>query len=159
MKKKQKIFLSLLSLLIINLLTFWGCSGSDNYADENSISYEQLPSLAQDFLKTYYKDVSISTIEMDEEDNMIIYEVKMNNGDEIIFNEKGEWEQVDAPDGETIPTGFIMEEILEYLNLNYQGYGINEINKTGYGYKVELVTELDLMFNELGQFIGPVSED
>lgn len=157
----KKINLSVvfpLSILLISLSLFCGCDSKED-EEETIITLSNLPSEARNFLNSYYKGIEVSKIEKDLDEGVVIYEVLLKNGHEVVFNEKGEWEQVDAPSGESIPTGFIPLSILEYLDENFAGYGINEINKTGYGYKVELITELDLMFNEIGQYIGPVSDD
>lgn len=135
------------------------CSDETVEETDTEITVNSLPKAAIEFLNKFYSDITVSSIEKDIEEGITIYDVKLENGNEIIFNEEGIWQQVDAPSGFTIPSGIAPQEIEQYLNENYSGYGINEINRTGYGYKVQLVSELNLMFNDLGEFIGLISEE
>lgn len=156
----NKLTFTFFSFFLILSVSFLGsCEGKDDYEEETPISITDLPQKSQEFLQMYYKGIEVEKIEKEEDGGIMVYVVDLANGHEVVFNSEGEWDQVDAPFGETIPTGFIPESIMEYLNENYSGYGVNEINKTGYGYKVQLVTELDLKFNDLGQFLGLESED
>lgn len=156
--KKIHIIVTIISVILAGC-SFISCSGNNDDEVETTVTINDLPVQARDFLNKFYNGVKVAKIEKDNDKGIVVFEVELENGHEIVFNEEGVWQQVDAPSGESIPSGIAPQAIVDYLNLNYQGYGINEINLTGYGYKVELVTELDLMFNELGQFIGFLNED
>lgn len=151
------------NLFIFNIVLIGGflssCSENDDNETETTITVNDLPSESQSFLNKYYRGIEITKIEKEVDGDIEVFEVYLENGHQVVFNSEGEWQQVEAPFEETIPTGFILSEIMEYLDENFSGYGINEINRTGYGYKVQLVTELNLMFNDLGQYLGPVSDE
>lgn len=152
-----------LKLFILNLLVFGGfiftsCSDNDENEIENVVEFKDLPSKAQIFLNDYFPGVEIKTAERQQIQTVIMYDVILENGYEIMFNSEGEWQEVDAPDGKSIPSGIAPEAIEEYINKNYSDYGINEINKTGDGYNVELTTGLEMSFNELGEFTGIISD-
>lgn len=151
MKKSLLLSLSLIFLLSIGMSS---CKNDDEGVEE-ILSVSDLPMPAQTFLTTYFSDYKAEKVVKDMEDNVVIYEVNLEGGFEIVFDSEGEWQQVDAPDRVSIPDiGFIPQSIQEYLNYNYYGYGVNEINRTGTGFKLELTnTDFDLYFNEAGEII------
>lgn len=159
--KKYRLFYGMILVLPLMFgLMATGCD-NDDYNDnvEKSVSFSQLPDEAQSFIKEYFPDDEMEKGVKDIEDGVTIYEVTLKSGVEIDFNEKGIWQQVDAPYGMTLPEGFILEPIIDYLNVNYQGYGINEINRSGLGFKVELITGLELLFDQIGDFVKVIDED
>ena len=126
---------------------------------ETIITVDNLPDAAKTFLSTFFYGVDVQKIEKETVGTVIIYEVDLVNGYEVVFNSDGDWIEVDAPEGKTIPSGIAPEVIENYLNTNYSGYGINEINKTGMGYNIELTNGqggpgITLNFNEAGEVIG-----
>lgn len=157
--KKTYLKLLLLSFLLLGPLSLVSCSDDNNNEIENVISEKDLPEAAQSFLKKYFYGYSILKVEKDIEDNIVIYEVDLQDGFEVTFNSTGEWTQVVAPYGKTIPTGFIPEQVMATLEQRFQGYGINEINSTGQGYKVELSdnqggASIDVFFDMSGEITG-----
>lgn len=127
--------------------TFISCSNSEEHKN-----FEELPSSAQEFINTYFANTRVESIEYDNGDKD--YEIDLDGGFDLKFNEAGEWTKVEAPDGKTIPNGIAPTEISSYVAKNYPNAGINEIEKTSYGYKVDLTNDLDLKFNPDGTLIG-----
>lgn len=154
MKKNILKFLSALMLLIPVSSFLYSCSDKDEDEMETTITYNNLPQDAQTFLEKFFPDVTVRSIEKETVGNVVVYDVELANGYEVVFNSEGTWTEVDAPDGMTIPSGIAPEEIVSYLDENYPDYGINEINLTGTGYNVELVTGLVLYFNEAFEVTG-----
>ncbi len=77
----------------------------------------------------------------------------LSNGTEIEFDKDGEWIDVDAANGKTLPSGFYPVEIDNYLAENFAGQGISEITKVKRGYEVELITTTEILFGPDGSFI------
>lgn len=150
-------------LLTISLLMFCGfslvaCSDDSPKETENIVTEEELPQAAKDFLYKYFHGYEIIKITKDEEADITFYQVDLQDGYEVIFNSKGYWQQVDAPYGKTIPTGFIPEPILQTLDYQYNGYGIAEINTSGQNYHLVLSNNqggdsIELVFNQSGEII------
>lgn len=156
--KKTYLKLLTLSILLMGCLTFISCSGDDENEVETTITVNDLPASSQAFLKKYFPNYSVQKVEKDYEDNMIIYVVNLEEGYEVCFNESGDWTQVEAPYGKTVPTGFIPEQVMATLDQRFPGYGINEVNTTGEGYKVELSDNqggaaIDIFFDMSGEII------
>lgn len=129
------------------------CSSDDNPVMETVIEYDRLPQSSKSFISAYYPSTAVTKVERDNDDGIITYEVTLANGHEVTFNSDGEWVEIDAPDGQSIPFEVLPPAIADYLNINYQGYGVNDITRTGFGYEVELVTGVDLLFDSQGNFI------
>lgn len=151
--QNSKAILFSLAVLLFSTVIYSSCS-DDNNEPENTIPASDLPQDAKNFLNQYFHSYEIIKVEKATRDNITIFEVDLQEGYEVVFNQAGDWLEVEAPENMTIPTGFIMPEIIQYVTDNYPDYGINEINKTGEGYNLELVTGLDLYFNMAGECTG-----
>lgn len=138
--------LSALLIAVVGGIALWSCSDDK----DEPISGDALPILAQSFIEQYYPGVNIVSSTKDKDD----YEVILSEGTRIEFNKAGEWTDVDAALGKTIPSGFYPAAIDTYVQENMQGAGISEISKERRGYDVELVTGAELLFNTEGAFIG-----
>lgn len=143
MKKTLKFF----PILLMAILGLSLASCSD---DDEPISANELPATAQAFIATYYPDATVRSAQIDSDE----YDVLLSDGTSIEFNLSGVWQSVDAPFGQTVPSGFYPENIDIYLEMNMPGAGINEINKETQGYDVELIDGTDLLFGWDGNFIG-----
>lgn len=155
MKKSYLLWFPLFLLALCNLVS---CS-EEGEGVENVIEYSQLPEEAKTFLDQYFYNIEVTKVTKETYSDMVIYQVNLDNGIAIDFNEDGIWTQVDAPFGKTIPTGFIPEPIMQSLNYNYNGYGINQINREGENYHIVLTNNqggdsIDLIYNQSGEIIN-----
>lgn len=152
MKKTFKYVLLVMSLLLTPVM--WSCSNDDDDDYYSQIvTVKELPSAAQSFITEYFASSQIYKIEKDYDRGVVVYDVDFKDGYEVTFNQTGEWVEVDAPDGKSIPAGIVPAPIHSYVTANYPDYGINDITKTGSGYEVELVTGVELIFNQQGDFV------
>lgn len=153
-KNYIKIFAT--TLLLLGSFTLFSCSDDDQNEVETVITINDLPATAKNFLNKYFPNYEILKITKDQEDDITLYEVDLQDGYEVVFNSDGDWTQVEAPYGKTVPTGFIPAQVMATLDQRFPGYGINEINTTGQGYKVELSdnqggASIDIFFNMSGE--------
>lgn len=137
-----------LPVIALGILSFTLASCKN---DDEPIDPFQLPDNAQIFIADYFGGENIKDVYHDEKDNE--YEATINNGFEITFDQDGNWISVDAPEGMTIPAGIAPAPIESYVETNYPGEGINEIEKSN-NYYVELTNDVDLIFNLNGEFIS-----
>lgn len=144
----MKKILSFLPLMLIALIGLGVTACSDK---DEPVSPEELPHDAQFFLATYFPDAPVVTSVKDGDE----YEVVLTDGSRIDFNQKGEWRDVEAAAGKTIPSGFYPDVIDQYIVENFSGVGINEISMEANGYEVKLVTGIELLFTYTGEYIGP----
>ncbi|MDE6422886.1 MAG: PepSY-like domain-containing protein [Muribaculaceae bacterium] len=147
MKKLLK-FLPFL-LVAVMAVGFWSCDNDDD-VDDIIVTEQQLPSQAKTFISDYYPSVKVSKVTKENNE----YDVILSNRHQIEFSLTGEWMDVDAPAGETVPSGFYPAAINTYIEENLNGVGINEMSRENYGYDVELVDGRDLRFSTTGSFLG-----
>jgi len=142
----MKKTLFLLTLLLI------GSFGAHAVDVDRIIKFEELPSNAQEFVTTHFPEESIRFVKMEIEVTKTEYTVRFENGTEVEFNSNGEWKELDGHSN-CLPTGFIQENILQYLEQKHQGYCIGEISKGKHKYDIELANGLELIFNKEGEFL------
>lgn len=143
------IFLMLVSLVIT--MPAWSCSDDDD--KDEIVSYDRLPGDAKNFILTYYPGAQIAGVIMDKNHGRTTYEVSLYNGHELEFDAEGQWTDVDAPYGQTVPAGIVPPAIAAYVADNYSVTGINEISRDNRGYEVELNTGVELIFDRDGKFV------
>lgn len=146
MKMNKKIVLMLFTLASLILLPV------SMKADDKPIRFEQLPKVAQQFVKNHFSsEVSYVTV-----DNDLIgksYEVTLVDGTRIEFDRKGIWKDVDVEQG-VVPSKIVPRSISNYVMKNFPGTTIKQIEKRDRGgYQVKLSNGLELKFNSKLQFV------
>lgn len=128
-------------------------------ADKYSISRDDLPQAAQEFLTKYFPKSKVSMVKTDRHLlKKTDYDVKLVNGTKIEFNNSGKWTSVDCKTRE-VPDGIIMKPILKYVSKNFPQTFITKISKEGWGYEVELNDGVELKFNSFGGFKSMKMDD
>lgn len=140
----MKLFGCLFAVITL-ATTLMSCS--DN--DDKTIPSSELPEAAKTFVSTYYPDVQIILAQKEKHE----YDITLGNGHTIEFDLSGEWKDVDAPLGQTIPSGFYPAAIDNYISQNAPEFGINEISRIAEGYEVELTDGQEIIFNSEGEFV------
>lgn len=116
------------------------------------ITFEELPVKAQEFVTTFFSGQTIRFVEMEIEVKRTEYTVRFENGMEIEFNSNGDWEEVESH-ADCLPTGFLNENIINYLSKNLPNHCIHEISKSRFKVEIELDNGLELVFNKNGEFL------
>lgn len=138
---------NILTLAIILLF------GANVFAQNGMTKLEQLPAKAQEFVKTYFSDYKVSYVFADKEFADTEYKIRFENGTEIDFNAKGEWTDVSSKNN-CIPTGFILKDITNYVEMNHNGMCITDIEREFNRIKIELNDSLEIEFNSKGKLIS-----
>lgn len=145
----KKILALTLGLFLI--MGMWSCSSDD---DDKVVPETELPAAAKTFLMSYFPEAKVLKVEKDTKHANAEYDVTLSNGFSVEFTQAGEWVDVDAPLGITVPDGIVPPAISAYIAEKYPDNGVNEISKEATHYEVELVTGLDLNFSLDGIFLG-----
>ena len=142
----MKTIKSILMTIVIALtsLTLISCS-------DRIIPSEKLPAAAQSFLKEYFPDSPISYVKK-EADLTPTYEVVLQNGTEIEFNKKGQWDNIDCK-RLAVPAALIPAAISEYVNANFPGQSIVKIDRETYGHEIEMANGLEIKFDKKGKLL------
>lgn len=114
-------------------------------------SCARLPQPARNFISTHFPYTSIREVER--EWDTYGYSVELRDLTDLEFTETGDWVKVEAEDGNSIPTTFFPQKIVDYVTQH--GFIIEGIRKTNIGYKVDLIgSHTDLFFNHNGELMG-----
>lgn len=140
----KKHILTLAAVLFFSLTTF---------AQSGMTKFEQLPATAQEFVKTYFSEYKIQYIFKDKEFADVDYKVRFEDGTEIEFNAKGEWTDVSSKQ-KCIPTGFILKEITNYVEMNHKDMCITDVEREFNRITIELNDNLEIEFNSKGKLIS-----
>ena len=144
MKKSVLFFAALVCMMVQTVSTF---------ANDKVVPEEQLPAAAQSFIQKTFPGQAVSYAKVDRDFGRTTYEVCLNNGTELEFDKKGNWDKVDCKFS-AVPANLIPAAIADYVKAHFAGNKIVKIDKERYGYDVELSNELDLKFNKKGQLVN-----
>ena len=133
---------------LISLVTATTC-----FADDRMILPEQLPAAAKTFIQTHYSGAKILFASKDLDGLSKHYEVHLNDGTQLDFDSKGNWDKVENH-MKPVPAALVPQPIATYVKANFPGEIIVKIDKERHGYDVELGNDLELKFNKKGMIIG-----
>ena len=116
---------------------------------------DKLPETARNFLNEHFSSISIT--EVKENSNWEIwedekFEVKLSNGIEIDFDEKGNAIEIDTNADKTIPLQALPFKIVDYLKENYPDAGVTAWEKDSKEQEIELGNGTELEFDADGNF-------
>lgn len=127
--------------------------GSASYAlTDRKISVTELPAAAQTFLKTYFADAEVVYAEVDDDVVKREYEVVLKDGTKIEFDQNGQWDKIDCR-YKSVPAALVPQAIAQYVETNYAGEIITEIDLGRYNTEVELSNGIELKFNKDYQLV------
>lgn len=118
-----------------------------------SRNLNDLPATAQSMLKKHFTSKKVNHIKIDKKIvGQTEYDVILNDGTEIDFNGKGEWEEIKMGN-KAIPSNILPSNIYNYVKKNHKGAKIVTVEKSRSKYEVELNNGLDLEFDRSGNFL------
>lgn len=134
----KKILILFLGLFMFQL------SHADN---DKVINMDQLPALAQTFIKKYFPNTETILIKMESELLNKTYEVTFTNGSKVEFDKNGNWQEVDCPKGQ-VPISIVPQAILDLVNKRYPKAHIIKIEKDRGTYDITLSNKVELEFDK-----------
>jgi hypothetical protein len=72
--------------------------------------------------------------------------VVFTDGSKLEFDRRGNWTDVDCK-GTQVPAGIVPQQIVDYVEANYAGATIRNIDRDTRDYEVSLSNRLELKFN------------
>ena len=143
---KKIFFLAITAVLMLSVLPL--------RADrERIIDPEQLPAAAKTFVQQYFPESTISIAQKEIDGMRTTYTVHLDEGTEIDFNAKGEWDKVDCK-FHSVPAELIPAGIATIVEKRFPGQAIVKIDKERYGYELELANDIELKFDKKFNLIG-----
>lgn len=112
------------------------------------ISKAKLPKAARTFITKYFAKDQVRKVEKDNGYRGMEYEVDFVSGAEVDFTSDGNWKEVKAACGTSVPTAIVPAAISKYVKTNFKGQVIVEISRRRGGYEVELSNGSELRLTE-----------
>ena len=147
--KKFRFFLAALLCIV---------TATISKADDVMVPVNQLPATVKTFVAQNFKGKSIAYASLDRDFGGGKYEVRLNDGTEVDFDRRGNWDKVDC-NYTPVPAALIPAPIAKYVKANYNGTKVVKIDKEHYGYEIKLNNGMELKFNKGGQLIGMDIDD
>lgn len=111
-----------------------------------------LPVEAREMIKRHFPNATISYLSVD--NNVFVikgYDVRLSNGTELEFNNKGQWTDVECKP-HAVPASLIPAAIQKYLGQYHRDQRVVEIKHKRRGYEVKLANGLEVEFDNQGNF-------
>lgn len=119
--------------------------------DKYTIDRSELPEEARAMLDQYFPRTKVGMIKVDKHLlRKTDYDVRLVNGTEIEFNNKGKWTSVDCKARE-VPSELVNKTIRNYVKKNYPDVTIVKIEKKSSGTEIELSDGVELEFDFLNR--------
>lgn len=138
----MKKILVIITLLFVGMTTF---------AQKMNVGFESLPSIAKDFVSINFAESNPVNVLKDTEVFDVEYEVRFDDGLKIEFDKNGEWKEI-KNEIDCLTFGFLPKNIGIYLENNHNGFCIKEIKREFKGFKVELTSDIEIIFDKNGNF-------
>ena len=142
--KKSIIFLAALICLMIQSVTVM--------ARDRYIPAKNLPAAAKTFIPQNFPGQTVSYAKVEKDLNQKTYEVGLDNGVELQFDQTGICDKVNCQ-AEAVPAHLVPASLANYVNTRYAGSSIVKIDTDGSGYKAELSNAKDPQFNKRVQLV------
>lgn len=130
---------------IILCLSVFFIQATVKAGDKVVVQFTDLPAKAQQTINTSFDKSKIALIKK-ELGFLNSYDVIFSNGDEIEFNNGGEWKDIDCK-YTSIPNTLIPPTINKYVTTNYPNTKIIKMEKDRSNIEVELANGLELTFD------------
>ena len=112
------------------------------------INQTGLPTAAKTFITKYFSKDKVRKVEKDNGRRGMEYEVDFTSGAEVDFISDGNWKEVKAARGTSVPSAIVPAAISKDVATNFKGQSIVEISRKRGGYKVELSNGSELRLTE-----------
>ena len=109
--------------------------------NDKPINFTQLPQAAQKFVKQHFPKAKIAFVKMETELFDKSYDVVFNNGDQLEFDKKGEWTEVNCK-STVVPAKVIPAPIKKYVETK-----VLSIERDRYDYEVKLSNFWEIKFD------------
>ena len=140
---KMKRSIRAILLLVVMLVSFNAKADHDQV-----ITYDQLPEVAQAFLKQYFANKVPLVVTVDWDD----YAIRYSSGEKVEFDKQGNWKEIDCRSS-LVPAELIPEEIKTNINATFPGAIILKLDRNRRGYEVKLNDCLEVEYSPTFQVI------
>lgn len=122
------------------------CAVFTSCQQDSIIDESALPQTALDFIHQWFPEATIASIWKDVEGFHVEYQVTLGLSQQIEFDHKGNWTDIDCGTM-AVPAGLVPTEIATLIGQRWPEAFVSEISHDRFGWDVELSNGLDLEFN------------
>lgn len=133
-----------LTMILVSLLAL--CASESCADNDKIIQMSQLPTIAQEFIKTYFESPNVAVVKQENNGLSRSYEVVFTNGDNIEFDRKGNWKEIECKNS-CVPSAIIHKHIIDYIKSSYPTAVVKKIDRDKRGYELELSNGIELSFD------------
>ena len=120
--------------------------------NDKPIQIGQLPTKAQTFITTYFKNHKVALAKMESGLFYKSYDVIFTNGEKLEFDKSGDWTEIQCKMSE-VPAQAVPAGIRSYVSSTYPDAKILQIERDGKEYDVKLSNRWEITFNNKFQVI------
>ncbi len=132
-----------LVLLLVCMFSMSTVMMADN---DKPIQIGQLPTTAQTFITTHFKNAKVALAKQETELFDKSYDVIFTNGEKVEFNKSGEWTEVSCKIN-GVPDAIVPQAIKDYVKANYPDARILKIERDRHEYEVKLSNRWEITFD------------
>ena len=138
-----------LFILFLALFAVYTVAGADN---DKPIGVGELPTKAQAFLTTHFKDKKVALAKV--ESNLLdkTYDVVFTDGEKLEFDKTGAWKEVDCKTT-GVPEAIVPAAILQYVKTHYENQRILFIEREQKETEIRLSNGLEIKFDKKNRVI------
>lgn len=121
-------------------------------ADDRAVTINQLPAKAQQFIKQYFPQNTVSYAKQDTGMFDGEFEVAFMDGNKVEFQKNGEWKNVEC-ERSAVPAALMPQTMKDYVAQNHTNIQVVKIDREPYEFEIKLSDGQELKFNLKGQFV------
>lgn len=142
----KKLRILAVCLMLLSVVGLYSCD------DEKSISFDKLPQTAQLFVQQNFPTTTVLRVMREKDDGRKNYEVTLNNGAQIDFDESGAWTHLESQFN-PLPLTFLPQALQTDLAQRYPNNTIHEIDLQLGGYELDLNDGRTVYYTSAGAFV------
>lgn len=122
------------------------CAATILHAEEQPITFGELPKNAKIFVLTYFEGIKFKEVYIERRASLTQYEVKLEGGIDLQFDRMGLCTEITCKNGE-VPDIVIPKKILSTIRKNFPDSYIRKYESNGRMYEIELDNGICLTFS------------
>ena len=141
--------------ILIALLATTATLGTAMASNPKNILTDKLPKEARQLIRSNYPHQTLTRLTTHWENDIPLYQAKLDNGTRLYFDSFGDWNVIDNPD-ESLPKGIVPRKITRYVKKNFPNQYIVTAahNPLTGSYGIILDNDWELTFDEKENYTG-----
>lgn len=121
-------------------------------ANDNMVFAENLPTKAKVFVQHNFPRLSVAYAEKRASNQGMVYEVSLNDGTEVVFNQNGAWGMIDCK-WEAVPASLMPTTLSSFVEKQFADSKVVKLYRGDNGYVAALSNGISLKFDQDGRLV------